>query len=190
MRTLSVSILGIAVAAMTVTAGQRKPTDVPVDYSANVQMVGTLGAAGAVMRIHIDSYTTERNRTTLLSALRTNGYQAFLPAFRKLPPVGYVQINKQKWELRWAQQQPRELGYIITAATDQPIYFVGGGNVESKPRAGYEMAVIRLEVDTIGLGTGTMAAAARIKPNADATGVEVDDYSSVPIKLTTVTRVF
>jgi len=29
-----------------------------------------------------------------------------------------------------------------------------------------------------------------VKPNADATGVEVDDYAEEPMKLTSVTRVF
>ena len=154
MHTLSASLLGIALAVTTLTAGgQRKPTDVPVDFSANIQVVGDLGAAATSMRVHIDKYTTDSDRTTLLNALRKNGYQAFLPAFRKLAAVGYVEIKAQKWDLRWAQQQPRELGQVITAATDQPIYFVGGGNVDAKPRAGFEMAVIRFEVDTIGMGS-------------------------------------
>ena len=106
------------------------------------------------------------------------------------PPLCTREVNEQKWNLRWAQQQPRELGLVITAATDQPIDFVGGGNVDAKPRAGYEMAVIRFEVDTIGMGTGTMAAAARIKPTADATSVEVDDYATTPLKITSVRRIF
>ena len=190
LQTVSASLLAVAVAVTTLTAGQRKPGDVPADYSAILQVVGQLGAASASMRVHIDGYTTDGDRTTLLNALRLNGYQAFLPAFRKLPAVGYVQVNEQKWNLRWAQQQPRELGLVITAATDQPIDVVGGGNLDAKPRAGYEMAVIRFEVDTIGMGTGTMAAAARIKPTADATSVEVDDYATTPLTITSVRRIF
>jgi hypothetical protein len=178
------------IALLPLTAGQHKPGDVPVDFSANAEVVGPIGTLATTVKIHIDSYTTDRDRTALLAALRTNGYQTFLPAFRRAPVVGYVQIKEQKWSLRWAQQQQHDLGQTVTAATDEPIYFIGGGSADAKPRTGYEMAVIRLELDTIGMGTGTMAAAARVKPNADATGVQVDDYADEPLKLTSVTRIF
>ena len=67
------------------------------------------------------------------------------------------------------------------------MFFVGGGRTEAKPRAGYEVAVIQLMVDEIGLGTGSMAAAARVKPGGE-TGVQIDDYADEPIKLVTVSR--
>src|SRR4029453_10194127 len=35
----------IAVFALTTSAAQRKPSDVPVDFSANVQLVGPMGAS-------------------------------------------------------------------------------------------------------------------------------------------------
>jgi hypothetical protein len=71
--------------------------------------------------------------------------------------------------------------------TDQPIFFVGGGAADAKPRAGYEVALIQLQVDSIGLGDGTMAAAARVRPGGES-GVQVDDYADKPIKLVTVVR--
>ena len=45
-----------------------------------------------------------------------------------------------------------------------------------------------MEVDDVGLGSGSMAAAARIKPGPDGVGVQVDDYAEEPIKLVTVSR--
>jgi hypothetical protein len=39
-----------------------------------------------------------------------------------------------------------------------------------------------------GLGSGSMAAAARLKPGPEGIGVEVDDYAEAPIELTTGTR--
>lgn len=171
-------------------AAQHKPGDVPVDFSASAQGVGALGAVATTLKIHVDRYTADRDRTSLVAALKRDGYQAFLPAFRKVPVIGYVQIKDQKWNLRWASQQTRDVGQTVMVATDQPMFFLGGGGVNPKPRAGYELAVIRLELDTIGMGSGTLAAAARVKPNADATGVEIDDYAEEPLKLTSVTRVF
>jgi hypothetical protein len=187
MRMLFASLF-VAAAVATLSAGQQKPAGTPVDYTANINVAGAIGSVSTTLRIHIASYTDDRDRTTLLDALRRNGYQAFLPAFRKVPVVGYVQINDQKWDLRWAQQQPSGQRQVVTAATDQPIYFVGGGSVDAKSRAGFEMAVIRLDVDAKGSGTGTLAPAARVRPTNDATSVEVVDYAGEPVKISAVTR--
>jgi hypothetical protein len=184
----SVGVL-CAVSVVTLSAGQYKPTDVPVEYSASVQAVGALGAVATSVKVHIDRFTADRDRTMLVNALKTNGYQAFLPAFKKVPVIGYIAIKDQKWDLKWAHSAVKDLGQVITVATDKPVYFAGGGAADAKPRAGYDMAVIRLDVDTIGMGKGTFATAAKVKPNADATGVEVDDYGGEPLAITSVTRI-
>src|SRR6516164_5015782 len=156
---LRTAAVAVAVAALVGggVAAQHKPGDVPVDFTASVNATGALGAVATTMKIHVDRYTADRDRTALLAALTKNGYQAFLPAFRKVPVVGYVQIKEQKWNLRWASQQTRDVGQTVTVATDQPMFFLGGMGANPKPRAGYELAVIRLELDTIGMGNGTLA---------------------------------
>src|SRR5215813_6708495 len=184
----SVVVLG-AVTTVTVSARQYKPSAVPVEYSASVQAVGALGAVATTVQVHIDRFTAEKDRTTLVNALKTGGYAAFLPALKKAPVVGYLAVKDQKWDLRWAHQQVKDLGQTITVATDKPVYFAGGGAVDAKPREGFDMAVIRLDVDTIGLGKGTFATAAKVKPNADASGVEVDDYGGQPLQITMVSRI-
>ena len=83
---------------------------------------------------------------------------------------------------------PQYVG-TIAIVTESPLFFVGGGEVDAKPRKGFEVAVIQLEVDSIGLGTGTMAAAARVRPGG-ATGVQIDDYAETPVKLVTVRKSF
>jgi hypothetical protein len=47
--------------------------------------------------------------------------------------------------------------------------------------------VIQLSVDSRGNGTGTMAAAARVKKGGE-TGVQIDDYAEAPVALVKVTR--
>ena len=44
-----------------------------------------------------------------------------------------------------------------------------------------------MDVDDVGLGSGVMAAAARIK-SAPEGGVQIDDYAEEPIRLVTVAR--
>jgi hypothetical protein len=190
MRALRAVIVVCAiVVSLTPRVAGQKPGDVPVDFNANAEVQTALATATTTVRIHIDSYTTDRDRNILLSALRMNGYQAFLPAFRRTPVVGYVQIKEQKWDLRWAAQTVSGSTQSVTAATDKPLFFLGSGEADpKKSRVGYEMAVIRLELDSAGKGTGTLNAAARVKPNADATNVIVDDYSGEPVTLTSVTR--
>ncbi len=186
MKSLVISTLMVGALA---AASQTKPTDVPADFSASVQIAGVMGAAATTLKIHIDKYTSESDRTTIVNALRTNGYQAFLPAFRKLPVIGYIQIKDQKWNLKWAAFEPRDLGAHIMLATDQPVYFAGGGQADAKPRAGYELSVTEMDIDTIGMGKGTFAGAARVKPSPDGKGVTVDDYAGKPAQLTMITRV-
>jgi hypothetical protein len=185
MKSLAISVLLFA--ALT-AAPQIKATDVPADFSAEVTVVTAIGTSAGTLKIHIDRYSTDRERTTLLTALRTNGYQTFLPALRKMPVVGYLQIKDAKFDLKWAAVTPRDLGAHLTLATDQPVFFAGGGAADPKPRAGYEMSVTEMDIDTIGMGKGTFAGAARVKPSANGTGVEVDAYADQPSELTMITR--
>jgi hypothetical protein len=183
-----VTVGAVVFAAAPRIAGQQ-PGDVPVDFTAHAEVTTALAKATTTLKIHIDGYTSDRDRNILLSALRMNGYQNFLPAFRRTPIVGFVQINEQKWNLRWAARTTDSGTQVVTLATDKPMFFLGGGDVDpTKSRRGYEMAVIRLELDATGKGTGVLNAAARIKPNADATNVIVDDYADQPVQLTSVTR--
>jgi len=71
--------------------------------------------------------------------------------------------------------------------TDQPIFFIGGGRPDAKPREGYEVAVIELQVDNVGMGKGSMTAAARVKPGGE-NGVQIDAYEGKPMNLVTVVR--
>ena len=48
--------------------------------------------------------------------------------------------------------------------------------------------MLHFSVDEVGLGSGTMAAAARVRPGGE-TGVQIDDYGSEPIDLVTVSKV-
>jgi hypothetical protein len=160
----------------------------PETFTANLHVAGgTTGAAAASIEMQVRRYTPDADRTAVETALKTGGYTGFLTALRQAPDVGAVVIGAQKWAIRWAREQKTPKGRTITLVTDQPIFFVGGGKLDAKPRAGYEVAVIQFQIDDVGLGNGSMAAAARVKPGGD-TGVQIDDYADKPIKMTTVTR--
>ena len=189
MRTLLMSCT-VGLAVTLVSAGVRAQTStlkLPETFMANAQVSGQDARASAIVTIHIDRYSSDSERTALIETLTTGGYAGFLGAFRKVPAVGHVELNGRKVPVRWARQEPNPKGRHISIVTDGPLFFVGGGAVEQKPRAGFELAVIQMDVDPIGLGSGTMAAAAKVKLGGP-TGVQVDDYGDKPITLATVRK--
>ena len=159
----------------------------PESFRANAQATEGVAGVAAAFTFRIDAYTPDADRESVLKALTTDG-AAFLTALKGAPAAGFVQAGDRKVTIRWARQQVTSGGgRHVVLVTDAPIYFVGGGAQDAKPKAGYDVAVIQFDVDTVGLGSGTMAAAAKVKPGGSA-GVQVDDYAQAPIKLVTVTR--
>ena len=160
----------------------------PETFTANAHVEGaSVGAGAATVQVHIQRYTPEADRTAVETALKTGGFRSFVAALKKAPEVGYVAVGERKSPIRWAREQPGAKGRTIVVVTSDPIFFVGGGRVDAKPREGYEVGVVQLQVDDVGLGNGTMAAAARVRPGGEA-GVQIDDYADKPIKLVTVVR--
>jgi hypothetical protein len=161
----------------------------PETFTANLDARGAAGgAAAATIEIDVLRYTPEADRTAVEAALKTGGYPAFLTALRKAPQVGAVSFADRKWAIRWARERPSgKYSRTIVVVTDEPIFFVGGGRTDAKPREGYEVALIEFEVDNVGMGRGTMTAAARVKPGGE-TGVRIEDYADKPIRLVTVVR--
>jgi len=161
----------------------------PETFTANVQATGAQGgAAAATIAIDIQRYTPEADRTAVEGALKTGGYPAFLTALRKAPEVGNVSFADRKWPIRWARERATgKYTRSIVVVTDKPIFFVGGGRADAKPREGYEVAVIELQVDNVGIGKGSMTAAARVKPGGE-NGVQIDAYEDKPMNLVTVVR--
>ena len=185
-------VLAAVVAATTVSHAdavqKRRAQTAPEAFTSAAQTKTGTGSAATYVRIQIDRYTSEDDRKRMTDALTHGGYPAFVDALRKAPAVGLVEVGDSKFTLRWAREQPTEKGRAISLVTDAPVYFVGGGRADAKPREGFQLAIVQLTVDEFGLGTGTIAAAARVKPDGQG-GVLIEDYAEEPIKLTFVHRV-
>jgi hypothetical protein len=182
-------MLQVWIALMTAIVFAQKDIKPPETFTASAQVLGNNAGASAQVTIQINQYTSDKDRAAIQDALKIGGFQGFLPALRSAPEVGYVEMNGRKVTVRWARQQATEKGRTISIVTEAPMAFVGGSSVDAKPRAGYEVAVIQLDVDQIGLGTGSFAAAARVRPGGP-TGVQIDDYAETPVKLVTVRKSF
>src|SRR5262245_12585478 len=154
----------------------------PRTLVANAAVSGRNGALTGTITIHIDELMHDLDFKQVADALQYGGYLQFLPALRKLPEVGYVQIGERKTVLKYAHVRPGSNPRLVLG-TDRPIFFVGGGSPDAKPKAGYEVGIIELDIDAQGNGKGTMAGAARVKRGPDGEPV-VEDYAEAPIQLT------
>ena len=186
-RTSLLVVTAACVSVVALSAQRPKPYTAPETFTSDLQGKSGNSAVVSKITIQIDRYTPEQDRKGISDALTTGGYPKFLEALRAAPVVGHLEIEKQKFNLRFAREKATEKGRDITLVTESPVYFLGGGRSDAKPRAGYEIAVVTLSVDDYGLGTGRMAAAAKVKPDGSG-GVILDDYAEEPIRLPVVTR--
>jgi hypothetical protein len=174
--------------ALGPSQGEPRKWTAPETFVAKAEVrSGETAVASAPVTVQVDRYTPEADLKTMQEALRVGGYPGFLTALRKAPVVGYVEAGGKKFPVRWSRQVPDGANRTISIVTDTPIFFVGGGNVDAKPKAGYELAVLQLKMDSSGIGEGSLAAAARVKPGGE-TGVVIDQYADQPIKLVSVRR--
>jgi hypothetical protein len=166
----------------------RRPT-APETFRAQAKAASDAGLAGAAyVDIHIDKYSPDAERDAMLATLKSGGYAALLDAIRKAPAIGTVKVGTETFVVRWARQQRSgENRRTISIVTDKPMLFVGGGQANAKPREGYDIAVVQFDMDDAGVGSGTMAAAAKIKPGGP-NGFQIDDYADQPIKLVSISR--
>ena len=182
--TLSVACLAASVAL----AAQSGKNTAPESFRINGQITDTPGGVAASMTVQIDTYTSDAEHQKIVDALKAGDNKAFLDVLRKAPVVGSLKMNNRSVPIRWARQQAQPNGNRrIGVMTETPVFFFGAGAVDAKPTEGYDVGALEFTIDTIGLGKGTMAAAAKVKAGGP-TGIEIEDYSGKRIELTTVTR--
>jgi hypothetical protein len=188
---VSIYALIVAVALSASWGTQPAPSwkqTAPETFRANAQATSTGAGVAAALTFRVEAYTPDADRTRLLAALSSGGSAAFVEALKKEKAIGYVEVGDRKVSIRYARMQAANKdGRHIVIVTDAPVYFVGGGALNAAPTAGFDVAVAEFEVDVVGLGSGTMAMAAKVKPGGP-TGVQLDDYAQQPVKLVTVTR--
>ena len=188
MRKSSVLAIGMAVlAAVTGLAQTPGAGSVPESFHADAQVKTASGVISVPIQVHIKRYTPDFDRGAMESALKHGGYASFVAALRKAPDVGVVAAGDGTFTIRWAREHKTEKGRTIVVVTDKAVFFVGGARANAKPRAGYETALIQLDVNDAGVGRGTMAAAVRVKPGGE-TGVRIDNYADEPLALEKVMR--
>lgn len=157
-------------------------------FSGTATVKNATGSASGTLVVRLRRLTPEFDRKSVETALKEGGYPRFLTAIRNAPEVGQVILAGGKpVAIRYARERVENKGRVLIVVTDRPVYFVGGGQPASAPRTGFEVAVIELRMMPGVPGTGSMAGAARVRPDGDG-GVLLDDYANDLIVISALTR--
>jgi len=145
------------------------------------------GSASAPVTINVDRKMSQGEADKLAAAFKAGGAAALRKALVGVPPTGTIRIGSgAATPTRLTIERATGAGRLLTILTDQPLLFVGASLPGAKSQAGYDFAVIDLEVDAQGAGSGNLAPAAKIKMNGSAYVVE--DYGIEAVRLTGVKK--
>lgn len=174
------------VGAMSAGAGAQTMGD-PERFTAFAVNMGTIGRGGAnTVIMQIDRWSTDAERNKLITAFQEKGSNGLLKALQKNKRVGFIRLpNSLGYDLRFARQIPGEDGgRRIIIATDRRIGF---GEAASAARTmDYPFSLIEMRINAQGEGEGKFAVATKITYNKDKQVIELENYSSEPVRLTTI----
>ena len=185
-RLLSFWIVTIAaVAATTGTLIAAKPIEHLTAFAVDMSNTAIRTRAGTI-DIVINRWSTDEERDQLLAALREGGTDGLLRALQKIKdPAGYIRTPSSiGYPLRFARQTTMaDGGRRIIIATDRYVSFL---EATTQPRsADYPFMLVDIRMTPDGKGTGKLMPLAKVTANEDHT-VEIENYSSEPIRLTEV----
>jgi hypothetical protein len=160
----------------------------PEVFAGTAQAKNADGAISGNIEVRLRRVTPQFDKTAVETALKEGGYPRFLIALKNAPEVGQLVLGASApFSVRYARERSDANGRTLLLVTDKPVYFVGGGRTEAPLRKGYEVAVIEITIDGQGTASGSMAAAARVRPDGDG-GVLLDDFAEQLITITNLTR--
>jgi hypothetical protein len=179
--------MSLSSSSVTVEAQNRQPLERLLATSVNMSNVGRT-AAGRI-EIVIERWSSERERNELIATLKDKGSDALLSQLQKMPRVGYIRDangGSVGWDLHFARERKLEDGgRQIVLATDRPI---SAWEAFNRPRsADYDFTLADIRFDGDGKGVGKLAVAAKISSDDKTGNIEIENFSSEPVRLTEVT---
>jgi len=156
--------------------------DYPLTLTAHAKFASGPTTITSVLTIRVDKLIDAAGRKRLLDRLNYGGgYPGFLNALRPLPVLGQVSTPNAHVDLRYAWEMKVDERRRLILIADKPLFFLP--NDPARSRAGYELTVVDLLLDSRDAGSGQMSGAARVKPSPDQ-GVILDDFGASIVQLT------
>ena len=136
----------------------------------------------APVSIAVKHWATDAERASAFKALRSGGTTALKKLLAKMKDSGTLHLGKTHGAIKYAYAQSTGSGRIVTIVTAKPLYHLGGGLPDAKPKTGYDVAVAVLVFEADGTGHGELSPAAKVSAD-DSGAVIVDDYGDAKIWL-------
>jgi hypothetical protein len=162
-------------------------------FAVNMSNIAT--GTNAVVDITINNWSTEEERKQLITTMLEKGPDALLKALQKAPVKGRFRIPGMRppdphhlglgHDIRYAWQTPLpEGGRRIVLATDR---YIGFQEARNRPRSmDYPFTLIEIRANKDGEGEGKMAVATKITFDKDKNQIELENYSSEPVRLNAI----
>jgi hypothetical protein len=185
-QTLLTGVLSLAASALIASPAYAQAAET---FSAMAE-VKTAGAAttAAPVTIVVTRKMPQAEADRMTGAFKAGGAPALRKALVGVPPTGTVKLGAgAATTTRLTLERTTDKGRLLTIVADQPILFLGAGVPGAKPKDGYDFAIIDIEVDAAGSGSGTLAPAAKVTVKEGVFVVE--DYGSELVRLTKVKKV-
>jgi hypothetical protein len=169
--------------------------EVRESFTAFAAVTGNIATgASTTIQITITRWTTDEERAGLLKILAEQGPDELLDALHEQKETGFARVSSAgpvarrktspSERLRYARQMPTEQGRRIVLAFDRTIPFFEA--VRSGRTTDYEFTVIVLELDANGEGQGVMSLGTKLSYNKDNNELEIENYSTAPVRLLNV----
>jgi len=184
--------LGLAMAPL----GARQTSGEKLEITAFAVNMSNIGpGSSAVVEIDIDRWSTAAERENLITTMVEKKEHELLKALQKMPSHGRFSIPglvgpdphqlRLGNPLRYAWQTPQpEGGRRIVIATDR---YIGFNEARNQPRTiDYPFTLFEIRVDKAGEGQGKMAVATKISFDKKKNAIELENYSSEPVRLNNV----
>jgi Zn-dependent M28 family amino/carboxypeptidase len=156
----------------------------------NMSNIGT--GATATVDFDVDRWSTEADRTKLISVMTEKGPDALLETLRNMPSHGRMRFPAWQgpdplnarlgWDIRYASQRSEpEGGRRIVLALDRYLSF---WEIANRPRTvDYPFTFVEIKVDKNGEGEGKLSIATKVDFNKKTNTIQLETYASEPVRL-------
>jgi hypothetical protein len=169
--------VGALALASTVLVAALSAQARPETYTATASVKTAGGASlSAPVTIDVTGWTSDADRKRLAGVLKSGGDEALQKQLAAMKTLGRITLGKTEFDAKYAYAMTSSEGRIITVVTTTPMFFIGAGAPNAKPRGGHDFGVVTIEVNDAGSGRGTLTPAASLKMS-DSDAFVVQDYS-------------
>lgn len=197
-RTLPLLAALVAAAVIAPHVGAQTPAALKLplrltSFAVNMSNIAT--GSNGIIELRITNWSTAAERQRVIQTMVEKGQDDLLHMLEKLPVKGRMRFPNYMgadpnnlrlgWDLRYAWTTPDpEGGHRIVVALDRYMSFM---EIRNQPRTvDYPFTLIEIHLNKDGEGEGKMAYATKISFDKKKNNVELENYSSEPVRLQTV----